>query len=156
MKVKNMNDINLIQALYCELSLEDIKKIITNGADICSKRVLPRYDEYPLTIAIEQKLNIEYVKLLDNDTIPPVYKFWLIKHFKPSEEIIVYLLENISKFIKNDKYLQEWNVKKFESSFFERAQCKQSKIFFEAHWNQSPMKQIISRAIRCDEHKNLH
>lgn len=74
-------DKHLIQALWLKLPIETMIRLIEKGACISNKIQIYNYDQYPLTTAIEIKLGIEYIKILDNKRISPAYKFWPIKHF---------------------------------------------------------------------------
>lgn len=99
------------------MHIEIITRLIEKGASIRYKIRINNCNQYPLTIAIETKLDIEYIKMLDNSGIPPSYKFWLIEHFNPTDDIIMFLLQEISKFIEDDRYIQEWLQCQWDAPF---------------------------------------
>ena len=153
-----VEDKHLIQALWLKLPLIQINKLIEKGASISSSvlvgKSLDYFDQYPLTVAIQTKLSLDYVEVLDNDSIPVVYKFWLIQEFNPSDEVVLYLLTNISNFLEDDTYLTQWKAYRYHAPFFLEGKKKESSIhLLEPEWNSRPIYQAIARGIRLHSHQ---
>lgn len=154
-----VEDKHLVQALWLKLPLPQINKLIEQGASISSSvlvgKSLDYFDQYPLTVAIQTKLPLDYIKVLDNDSIPVVYKFWLIQEFNPADEIVLYLLNNICNFLEDDTYLTQWREHRYHAPFFLEAKKKENSIHgIEPEWNSSPIHQAISRGIRLHSYED--
>lgn len=162
LEVKNEH---LIRALWLGLPLITISKLIDKGANINHCIVVPNlygpFDQYPLTIAIETRLDIEYIKLLNNTSIPPVYKIWLIKKYKPPEDIIIFLLKDIDNFMETNTHIAQWNNDKYNASFFSNAHAKPSDYLhlyspiISCEWYNDHPKQHLSKGFRSANHNNL-
>lgn len=157
-----VEDKHLIRALWLGLPLTTISQLIERGASIINYTTVydglsEPFDQYPLTIAIEAKLDIEYIKLLDNTYIPPVYKIWLIKKYKPTKNIILFLLKNIDNFMMTDKYTQQWDTYKYSAPFFSKARARPSKYLYNLTplWYTPNTTQQVSRMIRSANHNKI-
>lgn len=150
-------DEHLVRALWLRYPLDQINKLIEKGASIKKSIVVSKFldsfDQYPLTIAVEIGLSLEYIKVLDNDYIPPVYKYWLIQEFKPNDDIVLYLLNGICNLMEDDIYIKDWEEHRYNAPFFLRGKKKKDSLhILEPEWNSAPMYQAIARGIRLRNH----
>lgn len=150
-------DEHLVRALWLRYPLNQINKLIEKGASIRKSIVVSKFldsfDQYPLTIAVETRLSLEYIKVLDNDFIPPVYKYWLIQEFKPSDDIVLYLLKGICNLMEDNSYIKQWEDHRYAAPFFLRAKKKKDLIhMLGSEWNPIPMYQVIATGIRLRHH----
>lgn len=144
----------LFQALVLKLPLSIIATLVQNGADITVKRQSYYKDdymtEYPLTIAIGENMDIEYVKLLDNTLTSPIYKIGILNKFRPNNDIIEYLLSQIDNYLEHtddNSYLKQWHDNKWTCEFWKNGRLIEYDIITPM-WHFSPLKQQVSRAIR--------
>ena len=152
-----IKDEHLVRALWLRFPLNQINLLIEKGASIRKSTLvgtfLDYFDQYPLTIAVETKLPLEYIKVLDNDYIPPVYKYWLIQEFKPTDDIVLYLLNGICNLMEDNIYIKEWEEHRYDAPFFLRGKKKGDYIhMLESSWNSSSMCQVIATGIRLQHH----
>jgi RNA polymerase Rpb2, domain 6 len=158
-------------ALKIGADLETIKLLLENGAK-CNSRIKPdlskvlskpnktHHDVYPITIAIKKKLDISYIKLLDQtkkwDNIPPVHLFAILPLYKPSNEIVEHILEEIDKYVGTTR-LADWLKDKWDAQFWSTGVLINYSLDMEIllPWNHSRLKQEIGRGIRTASHKEL-
>lgn len=121
-------------ALKIGADWETIKLLLDNGA-MCNSRIRPKlskmiskpnkthHDVYPITIAIKKKLDISYIKLIYQtkkwDNVPPVHLFAILPLYKPSEDIVEYILGEIDKFVESTR-LADWYKDRWGASFWVR------------------------------------
>ena len=153
-------------ALKIGADLETIKLLLDNGAK-CDSRIKPNsksillnpnkkyHDVYPITIALKKGLGIEYIKLLYKtkkwDNIPPVHLYAILPLYKPSDEIIEYILNEIDLYLTKESsertILSDWREHRWNASFWNHTPL--------VHWNHTPLVQQIGRGIRLVSHKDL-
>lgn len=163
-------------ALKTEADLEIIKLLLDNGAK-CDSRIKPNsksillnpnkkyHDVYPITIALKKELGTEYIKLIYKtkkwDNIPPVHLYAILPLYKPSDEIIEYILNEIDLYLAKESSertnLSDWREHRWNASFWNGGLLINHNldIEIEPYWNHTPLVQQIGRGIRLVSHEDL-
>lgn len=149
-RLDNIRPSPVFVALELRMPSAIIQKLIDNGADIRDKMYssFGEYDEYPLTIALVKGLSLDYIKILCNTGIPPVHIIGMLKYLKSSDQIVEYLLNQMSEFLETDEWMKEWKISKYEATFWEKGRLKQHFYMMESYWAPSTIVQAENRVVR--------
>ncbi len=153
--LSNIKPSPLFLALEMDLPYNIIEKLLANGARTDEKmpRLSNQIDIYPLTIAFRKRYSLDYIKILHlNCMIPPIYIIGILKYYQPTDDIVKYLLEDIDIYLNQIQYITEWNLLKWEASFWKKGVLWQTEHILEPYWNFAQINQSLARGIRQKSH----
>ncbi|ARF08052.1 hypothetical protein Catovirus_1_102 [Catovirus CTV1] len=134
----------LFQSLELKMDLHIISRIINKGANINEPIEDLFLTTFPLTIALKNKLDLQYIKLLDTTFAGPLHKIGIMDLYKPTDDIVTFLLSNM-----DDSYLKQWEADKWNAEFWKTGVTVVPKII-SPNFNMVVHEQVVGKPIRSE------